>query len=311
LFANLFSITAPLFLLVLLGYLLTAWGKWPKAASVALTRFVFSVALPTLLFRLMSDFSHLPHTDPRLLIAYFGSCLFVFVLGRAVGRFLFRMDGASQSVFAMGGIFSNNVMLGVPLAKLALGDAAMPAVSLVLVFNTLLLWMLVTVSVEWARNRSTSVRDLARTAKGVITTPVVLGVLSGAAFGTTGLQLPSILDQTMATVSQAAIPLSLSALGMGLQEYGIGTEWRESAAVCVLKLVAQALAVVLLAWTLQLPAMETRVVVLLACLPVGANVYLMARQFNVLGGAVASSLVASTALAAGTTPLALALVGAG
>jgi predicted permease len=211
----------------------------------------------------------------------------------------------------MGGIFSNNVMLGVPLAKLALGDASMPAVSLVLVFNTLLLWMLVTVSVEWARNRSTSVRGLARTAKGVLTNPVVLGVLGGAAFGATGLQLPGVLDQTIAMISEAAIPLSLIALGMGLQEYGIGNEWRESAAICALKLVAQPLAVFLLAWALQLPAMETRVVVLLACLPVGANVYLMARQFNVLGGAVASSLVVSTVLAAVTTPLVLALVGVG
>ena len=310
-FATLFAVTAPLFLLVLLGYLLTGWGKWPKTASDALTRFVFSVAVPTLLFRLMSDFSHLPHTDARLLIAYFGSCLIVFVLGRAIGRVLFRMDGASQSVFAMGGIFSNNVMLGVPLAKLALGDASMPAVSLVLVFNTLVLWMLVTVSVEWARNRSTSIRGLARTAKGVITNPVVLGVLGGAAFGATGLQLPGVLDQTIAMISEAAIPLSLIALGMGLQEYGIGREWRENAAICALKLVAQPLAVFLIAWALQLPAMETRVVVLLACLPVGANVYLMARQFNVLGGAVASSLVVSTALAAATTPLVLALIGVG
>ena len=63
-----------------------------------------SVAVPTLLFRLMSDFSHLPHTD-RLLIAYFGSCLIVFVLGRVVRHFLFRMDGASQSVFAVGAFF--------------------------------------------------------------------------------------------------------------------------------------------------------------------------------------------------------------
>jgi malonate transporter len=112
-------------------------------------------------------------------------------------------------------------------------------------------------------------------------------------------------------VSQAAVPLSLIALGMSLNEFGIGEGWRESVAICVLKLVAQPLAVYLLAWALALPPMETRVVVLLACLPVGVNVYLMSRQFKVLGGAVASSLVLSTALAAATTPLVLALTGKG
>ena len=45
-----------------------------------------------------------------------------------------------------------------------------------------------------------------------------------------------------------------------------------------------------------------------AALPVGANVYLMSRQFDTLGGPVAASLVLSTALAAVTTPLILVLL---
>ena len=51
--------------------------------------------------------------------------------------------------------------------------------------------------------------------------------------------------------------------------------------------------------------------VLLASLPVGANVYLMAKEFKTMEGPVASSLVLSTALAAVTAPLLLALLGAG
>ena len=65
----------------------------------------------------------------------------------------------------------------------------------------------------------------------------------------------------------------------------------------------------LLAWLLSLPPLETQAIVMLASLPVGANVYLMSRQFDTLGGPVAASLVLSTALAAVTTPLILALIG--
>src|SRR5436189_1490839 len=117
-FARILGLTAPLFVLVLLGYALTRWGRWPKAVADALTRFVFAVAIPALLFRLMSDFSRLPRVDLRLLIAYFGSCFIVFALGRLIAQRVFRMDGVSQSVFALGGIFANNVLLGVPLAKI-------------------------------------------------------------------------------------------------------------------------------------------------------------------------------------------------
>jgi hypothetical protein len=71
------------------------------------------------------------------------------------------------------------------------------------------------------------------------------------------------------------------------------------------------LAVSALAHLLALPTHETQAVVLMAALPVGANVYLMSRQFDTLGGPVAASLVLSTALAALSTPLVLTLLGAG
>ena len=138
----------------------------------------------------MSRFLAAAAVDARLLIAYFGGCLVVFALGRVIAATLFRLDGASQSVFAIGGIFANIVLLGLPLAKVTLGDAAMPSVSLVIVFNSLLLWTLVTVSVEWARHRELSVRGIARTALAVVTNPVVAGILVGTAFGFTGLALP-------------------------------------------------------------------------------------------------------------------------
>jgi predicted permease len=308
-FARILALTAPLFLLVLLGYALSRWGRWPKPVADALTRFVFSVAIPALLFRLMSDFSRLPAVDARLLIAYFGACLVVFLLGRLIAARLFRLDGVAQSVFALGGIFSNNVLLGVPLAKVTLGEASLPAISLVLVFNSLLLWTLATVSVEWARHRTLSWSGYLQAAKAVLTNPVVASILIGTAWGIAALPLPAFVDQTLALISEAAVPLSLIALGMGLAEYGIREGWRVSVAITLLKIVAQPLAVWLFARALSLPPLETQAVVLLAALPVGANVYLMSRQFDTLGGPVAASLVISTALAAATTPVILLLLG--
>jgi predicted permease len=301
------GLAAPLFLLVLIGYGLVRWGGWPKDVSDALSRFVFAVALPALLFRMMSDFSRLPPVDARLLIAFFGSCLIVFVIGRLVAFWAFRLDGVSQSVFALGGIFSNNVLLGVPLAKTTLGDAALPSVALVLVFNALTLWTLVTVSVEWARHGSFSLHGFTKTAKSVATNPIVAAIVSGSAFGLSGLHIPELIDAPLAMMSQAAAPMSLVVLGMGLAEYGIRAGWQQSAAICALKLVVQPLVVWLLARALGLPAMETRVVVLLASLSVGVNVYLMSRQFKTMEGPVAASLVLSNLLAAFTTPLALTL----
>lgn len=308
-FAAHFLLAAPLFILVLAGYVFVRLSRWPPSASDALTRFVFSLALPALLFRLMSGLSRLPPVDSRLLLAFFGGCFIVFGLGRLLGRALFGLDGVSQSVFALGGIFSNNVLLGVPYAKSVLGESALPSVALVLIFNALTLWTLATVSVEWARHGEFSLKGFAATARSVLTNPLVAAILSGAGFGLTGLQLPALVDRPLAMLADAAAPMSLVVLGMGLAQYGVRQDWPQSLAICALKLAVMPMVVLALAWLLHLPPMETRVAVLLSALSVGVNVYLMAHEFGAMQAPVASSLVLSTALSSVTTPLALAAAG--
>ena len=80
-FFHYFALAVPLYILVLIGFGLVRWGGWSKSVSAALSRFVFSIALPALLFHMMSGFSKLPPVDARLLVAFFGGCLIVFFLG--------------------------------------------------------------------------------------------------------------------------------------------------------------------------------------------------------------------------------------
>jgi hypothetical protein len=307
-------LSLPLFLLIALGYATLRLARWPVEVSDGLARVVFTIAIPALLFRLMADRSGWPAADPLLLVAFFGGCLVVFVLGRLLGWAVFGLDGVGQSVFALGGIFSNNVMLGLPLAAAALGEAALPAVALVLVFNALVLWTLVTVSVEWARgvdrHGGLSWRAAATALRGVLTNPIVLSILAGTAFGLTGWTIPSVVDAPLAMLAAAAVPLALISLGMALAGYPVRAGWRLSVAITGLKLVVAPLAVWLLARAVGLPTLETQVVVLLASLAVGANVHLMARRFEVLEGPVAASVVLSTVLAALTTSVVLVLLGA-
>lgn len=310
-FLQLVELSAPLFALVLVGYLIGVSGRWPVSYSEALSKFLFAVPLPALLFRLMSDLSQLPPVDARVLVAYFGGCLVVFAAGRAVGLFFYRLDGVGQSVFALGGIFSNNVLLGIPLAKAAIGEAAMPSIGLVLVFNSLTLWTLATVSVEWARHGELSLSGFGHTARSVLTNPLVAAILAGAAFGLTGWTLPRLVDVPLALLAEPAVPLSLVVLGMGLAQYGVRSGWQIAGGITLMKLVGQPLAVWAIARALGLPPLETQAVVLLAALPVGINVYLMAREFGAIEGPVATSMLISTLFAAVTTPFALFLLGVG
>ncbi len=301
-----FVLSAPLFAIVLAGYLVARWPKWRTEWTAWASKFVFNVALPAMLFHLMSNMDSMPPVKPSLLLAFFGGCLIVFAMGRFVAARIFQLDGVAQSVFAMGGIFSNNVLLGLPLVKITLGPSALPSAALIIVFNAFTLWTLVSISIEWARHGSFTIKGVGKMAFGVITSPLVAGIVFGTLFGLTGLRLPHFADQALALLSDVAGPSALLILGMGLVQYGVRSGWRQSAGICAFKLVIFPGVVWLLAALLKLAPIETKAIVLLASMSVGTNVYLMSMQFRSMQSAVASAMVLSTAIASITTPLFLA-----
>ena len=303
-----FKLSSPLYGLVAAGYLVACLPWWRPEWSHRASGLVFAIALPAMLFQLMSHQASLPAAHGRVLIAYFGSCLIVFLIGRAAAAWLFRLDGTSQSVFGLGGVFSNIVLTGLPIARLALGASAVPVVALLLVFNALILWTLVIVSVELSRHGSFSPSGFAKTAWNLLRNPIIVAIVVGSAVGRFGLQLPALLDTTLLAVGNVAAPAALLALGLGLAAFPIKQQWASSLTVCALKLLVQPLVVWLLAIALALPAVEVRAVVLVASMAVGVNVYLMSVQFRAIQGTIASSIVLSNVFAAFTTPLLLAAV---
>ncbi|MBI1395699.1 MAG: AEC family transporter [Betaproteobacteria bacterium] len=302
-----FGALAPYFVLVLIGYVLAVSGSWPRAVSDALAAFVFGVAIPAFLFGLMSDPARVLAGDARVVLAFFGACVITFLVARLVSGRLYRLDGVQQTVFGLGGIFSNNVLLGIPFAKALLGESALGPIALVLVFNTLALWTLATVSVEWARHGELSARGFLKTARKVVTTPVIAAILAGSAVRKLGLGVPFLIGEPLRMIGHAAAPLALIVVGMGLAEYGVRDGWRQGVGITAVKLVLQPLVVYVMARMFGLSPLETQAIVLLGSLAVGVNVYMMARQFDALQAPVASSMVFSTVVSALTTPLAVVL----
>jgi predicted permease len=301
-----FRLSAPLYALVGAGYVIACLPWWRPEWSRRVSRLVFAIALPALLFHLMIHQARSQAIDLRVLGAYFGSCLIVYFIGRAVGAWLFNLDGPSRAIFGLGGIFSNVVLTGLPIAKLTLGPEAIPTVALILVFNALTLWTLVSVSVEWSLHGSFSLTGLAKTVASVLRNPIVLSIVLGVAFYRLGLALPAVVDAGLGAVGDAAAPAALVSLGMELAAFPLRQQWAPSVTVCGIKLLIQPSVVWLLAMAFGLASIETRAVVLVASMSMGINVYLMSVQFKALQGTIAGSIVLSNLGAAFTTPLILA-----
>lgn len=308
-FADALGITAPLFALILLGFCLARLARWPVAVGDALGRFVFGIAIPALLLNLTSDLARLPAIDWRVLIVYFGACLAMFSLARLIGLRALSQDGVAASVFAMGATYGNIVLLGIPLTKSVLGEPAVPTVALVIVFNSVFMWTLATLSVEWARGAGWSPRALARVLKGVLSNPIIAAIACGALLSITGVGLPGPLRTTLGLLGQAAVPLALVTLGMGLAVYEVRGEIREALSIGALKLFVLPAFVWALAHLIGLPPIETQTLVLLSSVPLGVNAYLAAREFGALQGAVSSAVLLSTLASSALMPLLLLMLG--
>src|SRR4051794_6975844 len=100
-FFHYLALSAPLFGVVILGYAIARLPRWRREWTQAASRFVFAVPLPALLFHMMSGRSRGAPVDARLLLAFFGSCFIVFIIGRLVAHHVFSLDGVAGSVFAL------------------------------------------------------------------------------------------------------------------------------------------------------------------------------------------------------------------
>lgn len=303
-----FLATLPLFVLILLGYLAVKIGRWQKTITDSLTKFTFYIAFPIMLFQIMSHFSEHSQIDIRLLLVFFGGSFIVFAIGCLIASKVFKLNGSESTLFAMGGIYTNTVFVGIPIIKMLLGDNAIPIVAIIVIFNALILWTLATVSIEFVQIGKLSYHSIIKAFKNVSKNPIILGIFAGIIVNYIGFPLPKFINQSTKMVSDMTAPLSLIVLGMGLAEYKIRDKLLITASICTIKLAVLPIVTYILGKLLGLPILELQVIVLLSSVSIAINCYMMARQFEVLQGPIASSLLISTALSSITTPLILSIM---
>lgn len=299
----------PLFLLVIVGWALIKAKLFEQSVVRALSGFTFRFLMPAMLFSLMSKLSEMPPMDWRVLIAFFGSCIVIYCLGRTAGRF-FGLDNTGKTIFGMAAIFGNNVQLGVPILQVSLGNEAMPTISLLIIFSVLLLWTTAIASVELGKTEGD--KDWAKIGRSllkVFKNPVVIGIITGSAWGLTGWELPQVVDKTLGYVSSATTPIALIVVGMGLAQHSFSAALPRGLTISTLKIVIHPIIVYCIARLISLDTITTNACVLTAALPVAINVYLMASEFRSEEGAASNAIFVSTMLSALLIPLTLTLLG--
>lgn len=283
----------PLAVIIGLGYLATRYDYISSSAIDGISRYVFAIALPALIFRNLANggLPDNPHLVWQILLSYFGGSLAILVLGLMVGKYLFKSGQAEQNIIAVGASHSNMVLLGVPAVLMLLGARLVGPLVMLVGLHGLLMAVLLTIVIRVRAGKAGEIPSAAwQAALGQVKNPIFIALVLGIAYDLAGNmvdmpRLPEILNSILRTLSSALYPCSLFALGGMLVRYNFGGQIQEAAAVSALKLVVHPLIV----WVLAKPLLGlstswTAVAVMLAVMPVGFNMHnLASRSKNAIG----------------------------
>lgn len=298
------AIVLPLFALILCGFVFARGRVIGPEGVKGLSVFVFNLAVPALLFRSMATGLSEHGTGPGILYCYYAGGLIMFGLSMLVGRILLGLDLVKQALMAITAVFSNSVLIGIPLIFTAFGHDGQIAVLLITSLHSAIFMTLATVIVEIGR--SGAVRPGA-ILTAVFTNPLLISVLAGAVWGLTGWTLPTPIETFLKLLAGAAAPSALFALGATLAAFRIAGDMRDVAVITVLKMAVHPAIMWLLATKVfALGPTETAVAVIIAALPSGVNPFILAQRYDTYVQRAASSVVITTALAVLTAALLLA-----
>lgn len=299
------QIVLPVFALIACGYALARSPLLSAEGVRGLNNFVFYVVVPGLLFRATSKGLPLETLSVDILYAFFGAVFLVYGLGALIGGSLFRLRWDESVLLAMGSTFGNTVMMGIPLILTAFGEAGAGPLTMIIAFHSTILISGTTILVEFSRgNRGTLLSTVWAAVIAVLRNPVILALLAGFGWFLTGWTLPAPASRFIDLLAGAAPACALGALGASLTGFRLAGDLKHAATSTVLKLAALPALVWLLAtFVFELEPVSIAVAVILAALPTGANVFVLAQRYDIYTARAASGVLISTVLSVVTVGL--------
>jgi malonate transporter and related proteins len=300
----------PIFGFIVLGY---ALGRSPILggdSAKGLSQFVFYCAIPALLFRAGSRVFGTEALSANLLIAFYSAGVGLHL---GLSLWLWRVRGrplAEAALAGMTSVFTNTVMLGLPLAQALYGDRGLLLASSVIAINGMLYYSLTTTLIELGRGEGGSAwRQVLGGLKGLTRNPILIAMAAGLGWGALGWSIPGPAARMIDLLAAAAAPVALVSLGATLSQFKLAGDLVEAGWLTALKLAAYpALAGGIGHFILGMEGDMLAITILLAALPCGVNPFLLARRYDIYVQRCGSAILLTTVFGILTLSLLIAVL---
>ena len=292
---TLLDVILPVFLVIGFGYV-AVWRKlFPVSGIDGVMRFTQSFAIPCLLFQAIARLDLKASFDPGLLGSFYTGATICFFLGILGARYFFKRDWEDCVAIGFCCLFSNSVLLGLPITERAYGPDALTGNFAITAFHSPFCYGLGISVMEIVRNRGQSPLVMLRaTARAMFRTALVLAIGLGFAVNLSGLPVPQVLDDALSLIVRAALPAALFALGGVLYQYRPEGDGRTIAMVCTIALIVHPAIFWGMAKATSVPPDFFRSGVLTAAMAPGFNAYIFANLYGRAKRVAASSVLIAT-----------------
>lgn len=301
----LLDVILPVFLLIGFGYAAAQMGWFSEPHVDGVMRFAQSFALPVLLFKSISALDLSQAYNPGLMLSFYAGAFAGFGFAFAGARLIFKRPLTDSVAIGFAGLFSNTLLLGLPITERAYGTEALAGNYAIISIHAPMLYTFGILMMEWARSRGqvSNLPSLLRdVGKGVITQPLVIGILCGFAVNLSGVTVPSFAASAVDMMARSGIPAALFGLGGVLFRYRPEGDKSTIAMACAASLVIHpAVAYGLAHYVFKLDIASLRSVTVTAAMAPGVNAYMFAHMYGVGKRVAASTVLIATALSIFTT----------
>ncbi len=291
-------VVLPVFLVIGAGWLAARTGAMTAGTVDGLMAFTQKFAIPALLFTAISTLDLGTGFDPRLLGAFYAGAATAFAAGALGARLLGR---GPEDAVAIGFccLFSNSVLLGLPISERAFGADSLTANFAIIAVHAPFCYALGITAMEVVRARAApgggALRLAGKVLRAMFSNALIIGIALGLAVNLAGAPVPGVLGEAVALVGQAALPAALFGLGGVLVRYRPEGDLRIIGLICALSLGLHPAVAWALGAAFALPEASLRSAVITAAMAPGINTYVFADMYGRARRVAATGVLVATA----------------
>lgn len=294
------NVTMPIFLVMVIGYILKQIGMLNDNFVTVANKFNFKVTLPFMLFKDIAGVDIKAVFDIKyvLFCAIVSTICFWVVWGTA--KLLVR-DKTIRGAFVQSSFRGSAAVMGLALIQNIYGSSAMGPLMIVSAVPLYNIFSVIVLTFE--ANDSTNIDKKAKIRQAgmnICKNPIILSILAGLIVGLLGIQFPTLVNKTISNVAQMATPLALITIGAGFEGRKALAKIAPTMAASTIKLVLQPLVFLPVAAWMGFSGEKMIAILIMLASPTTPSCYIMAKSMNNDEVLTASVIVTTTLMAAFT-----------